>query len=97
MLRIGNLGLKMGVSRAAHTQYAYIWKYPPPPPRVQRYKTLSNSSSILLTYEMFSEMIFVKWNESLHSVKDGRSIQPLFASLNRTLIFHVMQNLVPSH
>ena len=21
----------MGVSRAAHTQYAYIWKYPPPP------------------------------------------------------------------
>ena len=33
MFRIGNLGLKMGVSRAAHTQYAYIWKYPPPPPR----------------------------------------------------------------
>ena len=31
MLRIGNLGLKMGVSRAAHTQYAIIWKYPPPP------------------------------------------------------------------
>ena len=22
-------GLKMGVSRAAHTQYAYIWTYPP--------------------------------------------------------------------
>ena len=32
MLRNGNSGLKMGVSRAAHTQYAYIWKYPPPPP-----------------------------------------------------------------
>ena len=31
MLRNGNLGLKMGVSRAAHTQYANIWKYPPPP------------------------------------------------------------------
>ena len=29
---IGNLGLKIGVSRAAHTQYAYIWQYPPPPP-----------------------------------------------------------------
>ena len=29
-----NLGLKMGVSRAAHTQYAYIWEYPPPPPGV---------------------------------------------------------------
>ena len=25
------LGLKIGVSRAAHTQYAYIRKYPPPP------------------------------------------------------------------
>ena len=33
MLRNGNSGLKMGVSRAAHTQYAYIWKYSPPPPR----------------------------------------------------------------
>ena len=22
----------MGVSRAAHTQYAYVWKLPPPPP-----------------------------------------------------------------
>ena len=32
MLRNGNSGLKMGVSLAAHTQYAYIWKYPPPPP-----------------------------------------------------------------
>ena len=32
MLRNGNSGLKMGVSRTAHTQYAYIWKYPPPPP-----------------------------------------------------------------
>ena len=32
MLRNGTSGLKMGVSRAAHTQYAYIWKYPPPPP-----------------------------------------------------------------
>ena len=32
MLRNGNSGLKMGVSRAAHTQYAYNWKYPPPPP-----------------------------------------------------------------
>ena len=31
MLRTGNLGLKIGVSRGAHTQYAYIWKYPPPP------------------------------------------------------------------
>ena len=30
MLRNGNSGLKMGVSRAAHTQYACIWKYPPP-------------------------------------------------------------------
>ena len=36
MLRNGNLGLKMGVSRVAHnyTKYAYIWKYPPPPPGV---------------------------------------------------------------
>ena len=33
MLRYENLGLKMGISRAAHTRYAYIWKYPPPPPR----------------------------------------------------------------
>ena len=33
MRRNENLGLKKGVSRAAHTQYAYIWKYPPPPPR----------------------------------------------------------------
>ena len=32
MIRNGNSGLKMGVSRAAHTQYAYLWKYPPPPP-----------------------------------------------------------------
>ena len=32
LLRNGNSGLKMGVSRAAHTQYAYICKYPPPPP-----------------------------------------------------------------
>ena len=32
MLRNGNSWLKMGVSFAAHTQYAYIWKYPPPPP-----------------------------------------------------------------
>ena len=31
MLRNGNSGLKMGVSRAAHTQYAYVWKNPPPP------------------------------------------------------------------
>ena len=31
MLRNGNLGLKVEVSRAAHTQYADIWKYPPPP------------------------------------------------------------------
>ena len=36
MLQNGNSGLKMGVSRAAHTQYAYIWKYPPPPPRGQQ-------------------------------------------------------------
>ena len=28
----GKLGLKMGVSKMAHTQYAHIWKYPPPPP-----------------------------------------------------------------
>ena len=33
MLRNGNSGLKMGASRAAHTQYAY--KYPPPPPRAE--------------------------------------------------------------
>ena len=32
MLRIGKLGLKMGVYRAAHTQYAYIFEVPPPPP-----------------------------------------------------------------
>ena len=31
MLRNGNSWLKTGVSFAAHTQYAYIWKYPPPP------------------------------------------------------------------
>ena len=30
MLRIGNLGLKSWVSRAAHTQYAYM-EVPPPP------------------------------------------------------------------
>ena len=34
MLRNGNSGLKMGVSRAAHTQYAYIMEVPPPPPRL---------------------------------------------------------------
>ena len=33
MLRNRNLGLKMGVSCAAHTQYAYM-EDPPPPPRV---------------------------------------------------------------
>ena len=32
MLRYGNSGLKMGVSRAAHTRYAYMEVYPPPPP-----------------------------------------------------------------
>ena len=32
MLRNGNSGLQMGVSRAAHTQYAYIMEVPPPPP-----------------------------------------------------------------
>ena len=33
MLRNGNSGLKMGVSRAAaHTQYAYIYMEVPPPP-----------------------------------------------------------------
>ena len=32
MLRTGNLGLKMGVSRAAHTQYALYGNTPPPPP-----------------------------------------------------------------
>ena len=34
MLRIGNLGLKMGVSHAVHIQYAHvhIWKYQLPPP-----------------------------------------------------------------
>ena len=32
MLRNGNSGLKMGVSLAAHTQYAYIMEVPPPPP-----------------------------------------------------------------
>ena len=31
MLRNGNSGLKMGVSRAAHTQYAYIIMEVPPP------------------------------------------------------------------
>ena len=37
MHRTGNLGLKMGVSRAAHTQYhMHIWNYPPPPPRSPR-------------------------------------------------------------
>ena len=40
MLRNGNSGLKMGVSRAEHTQYAYIiWKYPPPPPGSQECKS----------------------------------------------------------
>ena len=29
MLWSGNLGLKMGVSKMAHTQYAHIWKCPP--------------------------------------------------------------------
>ena len=32
MLRNGNSGLKIGVSLAAHTQYAYIMEVPPPPP-----------------------------------------------------------------
>ena len=32
MLRTGNLGLKIGVSRAAHTQYALYGSTPPPPP-----------------------------------------------------------------
>ena len=32
MLRSGNLGLKMGVSRVAHTQYAIYGSAPPPPP-----------------------------------------------------------------
>ena len=37
MLQNGNSGLKMGVSRVAHTQYAYIWKHPlPPPPPLPR-------------------------------------------------------------
>ena len=35
MLRNGNSGLKMGVSRAAHTQYAYIMEVPPPPPGIK--------------------------------------------------------------
>ena len=33
MLRNGNSGLKMGISLAAHTQYAYIIMEVPPPPR----------------------------------------------------------------
>ena len=33
MLRNGNSGMKMGVSRAAQTKYAYIMEVPPPPPR----------------------------------------------------------------
>ena len=42
MLRNGNSGLKMGVSRAVHTQYAYKKsygspKYPPPPPGLERF------------------------------------------------------------
>ena len=40
MLRIKNLGMKMGVSRTAHTQYAYIWKYPPPPGFIYKLKDL---------------------------------------------------------
>ena len=37
MLRTGNLGLKMGVSRAAHTQYAYMYMEVPPPPYTHKY------------------------------------------------------------
>ena len=53
MLRIGNLGLKMGVSRAAHTQYAYIYgSTPPPPPSTSH----SISPYLVLTGQLYAKM-----------------------------------------
>ena len=48
MLRNGNLGLKIWVSRAAHTQYAYIWKYPPPWEKISS-RTWKKSSTADMT------------------------------------------------
>ena len=61
MLRSGNLGLKMGVSRAAHTQCAYnvIWKYPlpPPPPPIQSIsRRLAAGDSFLSVPSMLKPM-----------------------------------------
>ena len=39
---------------------------------------------------------FLQWYKISHSVNDQHSIQLGFASLNRTSIFHLMQNLIPS-
>ena len=48
MLRNGNSWLKMGVSFAAHTQYAYIWKYPPPPPPGIKYVVYQKEIKLLV-------------------------------------------------
>ena len=40
---------------------------------------------------------FVQWYKISHLVKDQHFIQLGFASLNRTSIFHLMQNLVRLH
>ena len=44
MLRSGNLGLKMGISRVAHTHYAYM-EVPPPPGHLLCYFLSGNMSS----------------------------------------------------
>ena len=54
-----NSGLKMGVSLAAHTQYAYIWKYPPPPPR---------------GHIVFVEYSYIVFRKELRPIKDVKHV-----------------------
>ena len=44
----------MGVSRAAHTQYAYIWKYPPPPRARPSPRSVTSLPRILLSYRQWN-------------------------------------------
>ena len=56
MLQNGNSGLKMGVSREAHTQYAYIMEVPPPP-RVSVFMLYAAvTSSRKVTQDNFREL-----------------------------------------
>ena len=62
MLRSRNLGLKMGVSHAAHTQYAYIWRCPPPPTCILLTKWTMWPDPVLST---FTSAIPFCWGENI--------------------------------